>query len=111
MVIIGLFFPALISVYIRQKRGTGCEQKAIPFIIEYGITVLLINFLVMCLVNFVFNVKDVTQTSFEIVAFFVKYEALAILTAFFLPYVVEIFKKYFQITFKIKNKSQNEKNN
>jgi RsiW-degrading membrane proteinase PrsW (M82 family) len=107
MIIIGLFFPALISVAIRQKRKTGCELKAIPVIIEYGITVLFINLFVMSLITYVFHIQDITLNTLENFSFFTKFTALSVLFAIVFPYVEEIFKKWIQINFFIEKKEQN----
>lgn len=108
MTVIGLFFPAIISVTIRQRRRADPKTDFLSVFIEYGLSVLFCNLFSMVLITYVLGIGDVAMSAFESFPFFTKYTVIAVVIAFIMPYLDEIFKKYIQIKFVIEDQDENE---
>lgn len=111
MTLIGLFFPAIISVVIRQKRKTGDKRELLSILSEYGLSVLFCNLFSMIVITYVLGIGDVAMSAFESFPFFTKYTVIAVIIAFIMPYLEEIYKKYIQIKFVIEDKNENKSKN
>ncbi len=105
MKIIGLFFPAFISLLIKIKRNNKQKWDRLV-IIEYGRYTLINVWLTTVIVVYGFNKFEVMIDSLERFSFFLKYTSIAILIAVLLPYLEEIIKKYIQITFIVRSNDE-----
>lgn len=109
MQIIGLFFPALISIVIRHTRDKEQMWEMPVTLIRYGIYVLCNVLLTTVIITYGLNISGVTADAFESFPFFTKYVIIAITAAIFLPYLEEMIKKYIKITFTVKVRDEKEK--
>lgn len=102
MEVIGLFFPAIVSVMIRNRRNTesGWGMPAILF--RYGIYVLVNVFLTVCVITYGLGVSGVTADALNSFSFFTKYTVIAIIMAVLVPFAEEIIGKYIQITWTVR---------
>ena len=108
MIFIGLFFPAFITMIIRQKRNHGCEKQWFYILWEYGQTVLFCNFVTMSIITYVLRVGGIDITAFNSFPFFTKYVAIAVVYSAIIPYLEEIVKKCITIKFMILGKNEEE---
>lgn len=108
MQIIGLFFPALISIIIRHTRDKEQLWEMPVTLIRYGIYVLYNVLLTTVIITYGLNNSGVTVDAFESFPFFTKYVTIAIMVAIFLPYVEEMIKKYIRVTFTVKVRDEKE---
>lgn len=106
MRIIGLFFPALISIAIKHSRNTECAWQMPAILIEYGIYVLVDVLVTTTIITYVLNISGVSVEAFDSFSFFTNYTLLASVVAIFTPYVHEIVKKYIEITFSVRRKDE-----
>ena len=60
MRIIGLFFPALISVAIKHSRNSKCDYQMPKILGEYGIYVLINVLITTSIITYGLNVSGVT---------------------------------------------------
>ncbi len=98
MKIIGLFFPALISLKICLARDSGNSINIVLLLIRYGLYVLWDNWVTQLLITYVLGISDVTAEALNSVSFFTKYVVIAAGVAVLLPLCVELVKKYFKIS-------------
>lgn len=106
MRIIGLFFPALISITIRHSRSSELTWQITQILIEYGIYVLVNVLVTTSIITYGLNISGVTVDAFDSFPFFTKYEIIAIAAAIFTPYIQEIIKKYIEVTFAVRKKDE-----
>lgn len=109
MRIIGLFFPAFISISIKHLRNPKHTWQTLMVLVEYGIYVMINVLLTTAIVTYVLNVTGVTVDAFDSFPFFTKYMVIAIMAAVFVPYIEEIIKKYIEIKFKVRINDEEEK--
>ena len=102
MRLIGLFFPALISVSIKHSRNKELTWNLPNVLIEYGIYVLINVMITAMTVTYILSVHGVTIDALDSFPFFTKYVVIAIFAAVLVPYMEEIIKKYVRITFTVK---------
>lgn len=106
MRIIGLFFPALISISIKHSRNPECTWQMPMLLVEYGIYVLVNVLATTMIITYGLNISDVLVDAFDSFPFFTKYTIIAIIVAVFTPYIQEIAKKYIDITFSVRKKDE-----
>ena len=102
----GLFFPALISITIRHSRNSELTWQMPKVLAEYGIYVLINVFVTTAIITYVLNISGTTVDALESFPFFTKYSVIAAAAAIFTPYMQEIAKKYFEITFEARKKDE-----
>lgn len=100
MQLIGLFFPALISLKLSMNRNIENSKNILQVILRYGIYALCINWLAQVLITYILNISDVTVDALASFPFFAKYTFIAAVIAVFLPILEELIKKYIKITIK-----------
>lgn len=102
MEMIGLFFPAIASVMIRNRRNTefGWSMPAILF--RYGIYVLINVLLTVCVITYGVGLSGVTADALNSFSFFTKYTVIALIMAILVPFVEEIIGKYIKITLTVR---------
>lgn len=110
MRIIGLFFPALISVSIKHSRNPEYTWQFPQILVEYGIYVLVNVLLTTVAVTYVMNVPGVIVDALDSFPFFIKYMVIAVLAAVFVPYIEEMIRKYIHITFTVRTKDDKGEN-
>lgn len=110
MDIIGLFFPAIISVQIKHRRNAEAAWNAPKVLLEYGMYVLINVFITAWIVTYGFGLSDVSSGSLHGFAFFIKYTLLASVVAVIVPLAEEIIRKYIRITLSVRTYDKNEKN-
>lgn len=98
MTIIGLFFPALISLKIALSRNSGKTENVSQTITTYGIYVLINNWLAQVVITYILNVSDVTADAFNSFPFFIKYIVISAVISIVVPFVAELIGKYFKIS-------------
>ena len=106
MRIIGLFFPALISIAIRHSRNSELTRQMPKVLVEYGIYVLINVLVTTSIITYGLNVSGVTVDALDSFPFFTKYSLIAIVAAVFTPYMQEIIKKYVEVTFLVRKKDE-----
>lgn len=110
MRIIGLFFPALISVSIKHARNSELTWQMPKILAEYGIYVLINVLITASNITYGLGISGVTVDALESFPFFTKYTIIAIVIAIFIPYVEEIIKKYIEVTFVVRKDDEHRKN-
>ncbi len=108
MQIIGLFFPALITIAICHKRRDKNEEKLLAVLLEYGQAVLFNNLITMGIITYILKVDGVDVEAFNSFPFFTKYVVIAILISIGIPYVKEVGRKCFHIDFIVMDKKDKE---
>lgn len=111
MIVIGLFFPALITIGIRRRRNAGEGKGFFPAFVEYGKAVLFCNLFTMIIITYILKIDGVEITAFHSFSFFTKYALIAVCYSAFLPYLEEIVKKCFQIKFTVEGKNKKGESN
>ncbi len=115
MQIIGLFFPALISMKLSMNRNVENNKNIFQVISRYGIYVLCINWLAQVLITYVLNISDVTVDALASFPFFTKYTLIAAVVGAFLPILEELIKKCIKVTIEtgvdVERDKSNKKNN
>lgn len=102
MEIIGLFFPAIVSVWIRHSRNKELTWSMPKILFEYGINVLVNVFTAGCIITYGLGVSGVTADALNSFPFFIKYTVIALAAAAIVPYVEEIIRKYIKVTVAVK---------
>ena len=102
MEFIALFIPSFITMSIKLRRGTLSESGVFSIIFEYAQNVLWTNFFVVSIVTYLLGMDDVQSNALKSFPFFTKYVVIAVIWAFFLPYIQEVGKRYIKIHFHIK---------
>lgn len=106
MRIIGLFFPALISVSIKHARNSEHTWQMPKVLAEYGIYVLINVLITTSAITYGLGLSGVTVDAFESFPFFTKYTIIAIVIAVFAPYIEEIIKRYLKVTFTVRENNE-----
>lgn len=102
MEIIGLFFPAIVSVLIKNRRNTEADWRMPRVLFRYGIYVLINVFLTGCIITYGLGVSGVTSDALTSFPFFIKYTVIALVTAVIVPYVEAIIGKYIKLTLTVR---------
>ena len=102
MEVIGFFFPAVVSVMIRNRRSTESGWRMPVILFRYGIYVLVNVLLTVCVITYGLGVSGVTADALNSFPFFTKYTMIALIMAILVPIVEEIVKKYIQITLTVR---------
>lgn len=110
MKFIGLFFPPLISAFIRYKRGEIYMQGVVAVLFSYIIYVLVDTWVAMSIVVYICMKAEGSVNDLERFSFFTKYIVIAMVVAVLIPYVEEVFRKYIEIKFVVRRKDECEKN-
>ena len=103
---IGLFFPALISIAIKHSRNSQLTWQIPKVLVEYGIYALVNVLVTTVIITYGLNVSDVTVDALDSFPFFTKYTIIAIVAAVLTPYLQEMIKKYFEVTFTVRKKDE-----
>lgn len=106
MKMIGLFFPALISILINHSRNSERTWQFPMILVEYGIYVLVNVLITTVIITYALNVSGVSVDALDSFPFFTKYTVIAITAAVFTPYIQEIINKYVKITFSVRKKDE-----
>ena len=102
MELICLFFPACVAMGIRCRRIEKLQIVKIPeLIFKWTGWVVIINLIVMGIITYIFGMDGIVSDAFNSFSFFMKYVLIAIAFSLFLPYLVEILEKYFEMSIKI----------
>lgn len=109
MQVIGLFFPAIVSVMIRNRRNTESGWRMPAILFRYGVYVLLNVLLTVCVITYGLGVSGVTVDALNSFPFFTKYTVIAIIMAILVPFVEEIMEKYIQITLTVRTYDEKRK--
>lgn len=102
MRIIGLFGPALISVWIKHLRNEKMTFQMPMILIEYGIYTLVNVLVTTIVITYGLNISGVTADAFDSFSFFTKYTIIAIVAAILTPYIEEMVKKFIQVSFTVR---------
>ncbi len=109
MVGLCLLLPACISMQIQIRRNGNkmLSDNVLQELFRYGRWVLAVNFAAMGFMTYVAGRSDMEEylCNFH---FAVKYLVLAMLIAFLLPYLLEIYHKYISITFTVGERNEEE---
>lgn len=108
MEIIGLFFPAIVSMLVKNRGNMKSDWHMPGVFFRYGIYVLANVFLTVCIITYGLGVSGVTSDAFNSFPFFIKYTAIALVMAGVVPYVEEIIGKYFKITLLVRTYDEKE---
>lgn len=102
MEIIGLFFPAIVSVLISNRRNTEADWRMPRVLFKYGTYVLVNGFLTECIIVYGLGMSGVTSEAFDSFPFFIKYTMIALVMAVIVPYVEAIIGKYIKLTLTVR---------
>lgn len=102
MEIIGLFFPAIVSVLIRNRRNAESDWRMPKVLFRYGIYVLVNVLLSGSFISYGLGISGVTADALQSFPFFIKYTVIALVMAVAVPYMEEIIGKYIQITLRVR---------
>ena len=111
MEIIGIFFPAIISVWIKHTRNTEATWNIPKVLFEYGIYVLINVFITVSTISYGLGISGVTVDALNSFPFFIKYTIIASTAAICVPYAEEIIRKYIKITLTMRIFDEKENNN
>ena len=103
MEVIGLFFPAIVSVMIQNRRNTESAWRMPAILFKYGIYVLVNVLLTVCVITYGLGVSGVTADALNSFPFFTKYMVIALIMAILVPFVEEFIGKYIQITLTVRS--------
>ncbi len=106
MSFIALFLPAGISLMIRHKRNQELKWRIPESILEYAVLVLINVLFCQCIIVYLLGVHEVDMSALQRFPFFTKYLIIAMITAWLVPYVEEIGRKYFGISFLVEEKPE-----
>lgn len=106
MELVAIFCPALISLWVKLNRDKEKKIVGIRILILYGIYLLFCNIFTLVMVVYVLRMDSVVVEFLRSFSFFLKYVIFSSCIAFFLPYIQEITKKYFEIHFEIEDKEK-----
>lgn len=102
MEIIGLFFPAIVSVWIKHARNENLVWSMPKILFEYGIYVLINVFITGCTITYGLGLSGVTSDALNSFPFFTKYVIIALAAAIVVPYIEEIIRKYIKVTLTVR---------
>lgn len=108
---IALWIPAVVSVGIRHMRNEKLGWGMPAVLIEYGIYLLIDNFVPAVILAFRSNTSDSAVWALDGFSFFAKYIATAVIVAVLAPYMEEMIRKYIKITFTVEAKDEKKENN
>ncbi len=100
---IGLFCPALVTVYIRHKRKPDSNWRFPEGLIEYGITVMLNVLFAEAVIGIILGHASSTVDNLNYYSYFIKYTIIALSIAIIHPFIEEILKKYVSAKITIKD--------
>lgn len=106
MEIIGLFAPAMISVWIKHNRNVEVTWGMPKILFEYGIYVWINVFMSGCIITYALGMSGVTSDALTSFPFFTKYTVIAVAMAILVPYAEEIIRKYFKVTLTVREKNE-----
>lgn len=109
MRIIGLFFPAFISLSIRCARDEKFSLRTPAVVVAYGIYALVNVLLTTIIITYGLNVSGVTVDALDSFPFFTKYVVIAVIMAVCVPYIEEMFRKYIHIRLTVKGEVHHDK--
>ncbi|MCM1087937.1 MAG: hypothetical protein NC419_07245 [Muribaculaceae bacterium] len=109
MKIIGLFFPAFISLSIRCARDKKFSLRTASAVVTYGIYTLVNVLLATIIITYGLNVSGVTADALDSFPFFTKYMVIAVILAVCVPYLEEMVRKYIHIKLTVKGESHHDK--
>lgn len=102
MQVIGLFFPAIVSVMIRNRKNAESGWRMPTILFRYGIYVLINALLTVCVITYGLGLSGVTVDALNSFPFFTKYTVIALILAILVPFLEEIIGKYIQITLTVR---------
>lgn len=111
MKIIGLFFPAIVSVLIKHSRNVHFTWNMPKTLLEYGIYVLINVLITGCTITYGLGLSDVTSDAFNSFPFFTKYTIIALAAAIVVPYIEEIIRKSIKVTLMVKTYDEKREEN
>ena len=98
MKIIGLFFPALISLQIFYRRNPDKKNDVIGAMGLYAKYCLIENLIIMILLNYGLGLEGVAEEAFSSFQFFIKYMVIAIVLSVIVPFIHEVITKHFEVS-------------
>ena len=110
MEVIGLFFPAIVSMMIRNRRNAESGWRMPAILFRYGIYVLVNVLLTVCVITYGLGLSSVTADALNSFSFFTKYMVIALIMAILVPFVEEIVGKYIQITLTVRDYDEKREN-
>ena len=101
MEVIGLFCPAIASVWIKHMRNAQHTWDMPKVLFEYGIYVLINVFISGCTITYGLGMSGVSADALNSFPFFTKYTIIALAVAIVVPYIEELIRKYIKVTFMV----------
>lgn len=111
MEIIGLFFPAVISVWIKHMINKEAAWSVPKVLFEYAMYVLVNVFITACTVTYGLGLSGVSSDALNSFPFFTKYTFIASVAAIIVPYAEEIVRKYIKVTLSVRTYDEKGNNN
>lgn len=111
MEIIGLFFPAIISVRIKHRGNTKEAWNMPKVLLEYGTYVLINAFVTTSAITYGLGLSGVLSDALHSFSFFTKYVIIASAVAIIIPYAEEIIGKHIKVTLEVRTYDEEENNN
>lgn len=101
---IALFFPAVISVGIKYKRGDNKQWTWFDYVWAYAVSVICNVLFTESVISYALRLGGVTIEAFDSFPFFTKYLFIATVLAVIAPYISEIVRKNIAVSFEVEKK-------
>lgn len=111
MSFIALFLPACISMIIRHKRNKELKLNLPESILEYAVLVMVNVLISQSVIVYVLRIGEVDISAFHSFPFFTKYLVISMIIAWITPYLEEIVRKYFEVSFSVEKTNDHRNNN
>lgn len=108
MSFIALFFPASISMLIRNRRK-GRKTDLVEVILEYAVLVLINVLVTISIIVYALGMSGIDIQVFNSFPFFTKYILIACGVAWLTPYAEEVLCKFVGVSFTVEERNENSK--
>ncbi len=101
MTVIGLFFPAFISMAVCRKLSKEIPRDGLSSVIRFGIYVLADTWLTQITLTSLLGLGQIMESALTSFTFFTKYVLIASAWAVILPVAEEMTRKYIRVSIHI----------
>lgn len=101
MAVVALCGSAGVTMLIRSRRSLDSNRCIFSLVIEFITQIFINTLLTLLIISCILGLDGVDVTAFESFDFFSKYSIITLIIAIVVPYVEEIWKKVFEVSFSI----------
>lgn len=101
MTVIGLFFPAFISMAVCRRLSRKTSEGWLSSVVRFGIYVLVGTWFTQVTLTSLLGLGQVVESALTSFPFFTKYVVIASIWAVILPIAEEMIKKYIKVSIHI----------